>query len=155
MNIINIGIDIDGVINDLSLFHISCGTKFCYEQKINYQLNPYAMDSQDIFNWGKKIDQRFWENYYPQLLICKDFVRPYAADAIKHLSQTNNRIFIITARQDSDLPYMEKRSMRELTEIFLITNNIYYDELILTNNKWEIIHTHKINVMLEDSPNFF
>lgn len=152
---INIGIDIDGVINDLSLFHIACGTKFSYENFISTHINEQLMDSKDILGWSKNIDDIFWEQYYLKLLLYPDFIRPYASDATKCLYDKGHTIYIISSRKDADLPIKEKRSMYILTEKYLKNSKIFYSKLYLTENKWDIINTLNIDIMIEDHPAFF
>ena len=65
---IKIGIDIDGVINDLSLFNITCGIKYSYENLLNVRINHTKMDSMDIFGWDLDIDKDFWQHNYLKLL---------------------------------------------------------------------------------------
>ena len=151
----NIGIDIDGVVNDLSLFHIACGTKFCFENNISFTINEHAMDSRDIFSWGGVIDNIFWENYYLKLLLYPDFVRSYVAHATHILRSYGHKLFIISARKDSDLPYFEKRTMFDLTEMYLHNCKINYNELFLNENKWQLIKRLNIHLMIEDDPLFF
>lgn len=151
----NIGIDIDGVVNDLSLFHIACGTKFCFENNISFKINEHAMDSQAIFSWGSSIDNLFWENYYLKLLLYPDFVRSYVSQATHILRSCGHKLFFISARKDSELPYFEKRTMFDLTEMYLHNCKINYNELILNENKWKLIKRLNIHLMIEDDPLFF
>ena len=39
-----IGIDLDGVITDIARFVIDYGTKFCYENNLEYKLNVGEYD---------------------------------------------------------------------------------------------------------------
>lgn len=60
----NIGIDIDGVINNLDEYHIVEGTKFCYENMLpfNFHINEYKLRNK--FNWDRKMEQQFYlQNY--------------------------------------------------------------------------------------------
>lgn len=152
---INIGIDIDGVINDLSLFHIVCGTKFCYEHSLKIKIDEHAMDSLDIFGWDEHVDNFFWNQYHRKLLLCPDFVRPYASYVTKKLCDGGHKIYIISARKNSDLPNIRNCSMYNLTKKYLENCNIYYNELFLSTNKWELINHLDINIMIEDNPSFF
>lgn len=153
---INIGIDIDGVINDLSQFHIACGTKFCYEKKLYPYICASEMDSTGIFKWPNNVDNQFWKEYYTELIFSKNFIRPYAAEVIESLHKNKHTIYIISARNDNDLPVnVVSRSMYQLTTEYLRINHIYYDELILTSDKWKCISKLNIDIMLEDNPTFF
>lgn len=152
---INIGIDIDGVINDLSQFHIACGTKFCYEQSLCPHICATEMDSMDIFKWTKEVDNQFWQEYYIELISSKNFIRPYVAEIIENLHKNKHKIYIISARDDNDLPVHISKSMYQLTTKYLELNHIYYDDLILNSDKWKCISELNIDVMIEDNPTFF
>ena len=152
---INIGIDIDGVVNDLSLFHIACGTKYCLDHNILYNINNKYIDSADIFQWDICTDQLFWEQYYLDLLLHSKFVRPFVAEVTKSLIDEGHSIIFITARKDEDLPASEARSMFNITSQYLKKNHISYTELVLAQLKEEIIISKHIDIMIEDNPSFF
>ena len=152
---INIGIDIDGVINVLSQFHIACGTKFCYEQGLSPRIRATEMDSMDILKLTKEMDNQFWQEYYTELIISKKYVRPYAAEVIENLHKKKYKIYIISARDDNDLPAHISKSMYQLTTEYLKSNHIFYDDLILTPDKWKSISELNVDVMIEDNPTFF
>ena len=152
---INIGIDIDGVINDLSQFHIACGTKFCYEHSLAHHIYATEMDSMDIFKLTKEMDSQFWKEYYTELIISKRFIRPHAAEVIENLHKMKHKIYIISARNDNDLPVHISKSMYQLTTEYLELNHIFYDNLILTSDKWKYIAELNVDVMIEDNPIFF
>lgn len=153
--LITIGIDIDGVVNDLSLFHITCGTKYCFDHNILYTVNNKYIDSTDIFQWDVRTDQLFWEQYYLDLLLHSKFVRPFAAEVTKRLIDEGHSIIFITARKDEDLPFVEVRSMLNITSQYLKENHISYTELILSQSKDKIIISKNIDIMIEDDPLFF
>lgn len=155
MILIIIGIDIDGVINDLTLFHVSCGTKYCLDNNIAYNITNNYMGCADIFQWDTYTEQLFWEQYYLQLLLYPRFVRPYASEVTKKLIEEGHTLIFITARKDQDLPYKETQSMFDITLRYLQENRIYYSDLILSNSKEEIISSKHINIMVEDNPVFF
>lgn len=152
---INIGIDIDGVINNLSLFHITCGSKFCYENNLDIVINENEMDSLNIFNWNKSIDNLFWQQYYLHLLYYPDYIRPFVSFVTHAFHDKGYNIYIISSRKDADLPHIEKNSMHSITEKYLTNANIFYNAIFLTDNKWERIHALKIDFMIEDNPIFF
>ena len=151
----NIGIDIDGVINDLSLFHITCGTEFCYENNIKTVINEHVMDSRDIFSWDQSIDNIFWEKYYLKLLLYPDFTRFYVPQATHSLRSNGHNIYFISARKDAELPSFEKRTMYDITQMYLHNCNVNYNNLFLSENKWELIKSLDIELMIEDNPSFF
>ena len=45
-----IGVDIDGVFNDIAEWHYSCGFKLCCENNIDREFNPYKYMMEEQFN---------------------------------------------------------------------------------------------------------
>ena len=45
-----IGVDIDGVLNDVGEWHYSCGFKFCIDNDIDRGFNPYKYMIEEQFN---------------------------------------------------------------------------------------------------------
>ena len=150
-----IGIDIDGVVNDLTLFHVTCGTKFCLENNISYNISTNYLDSVDIFHWSSDIDKLFWKKYYLQLLLYSNFIRPFVSDVTKQLIEEGHSIIFITARKNQDLPSQDTHSMFNITSKYLQENHIYYSDIVLSQCKKDIIISKHIDIMIEDNPLFF
>lgn len=155
MILIVIGIDIDGVVNDLTLFHIACGTKYCLENNILYTLVNNHIDSADIFKWNAYTDQLFWKQYYLYLLLRSEFIRPFVSEVTKKLIAEGHLLIFITARKDQDLPSNESQSMFNITARYLQENHIYYTDLVLSQSKEKVIISRHVDVMIEDNPLFF
>lgn len=67
-----------------------------------------------------------------------------------------HEIIIITARKNEDIPLIEKKSMEDITEDWLQQNNFEYDSLKFgQDDKTDIILQNDIQLMVEDSPDFF
>lgn len=113
------------------------------------------MDSTNIFRWSTETDSRFWNEYYMQLLSHTKFIRPFVSEVTKRMLDDGHKIIFITSRMDNDLPTVELESMFQITKKYLIDNYICYTELILSENKQEIILQKNIDVMIEDNPVFF
>lgn len=45
--------------------------------------------------------------------------------------------------------------MYDLTQMYLHNCNVNYNHLILSDNKWELIKSLNIDLMIEDNPSFF
>lgn len=150
-----IGSDIDGVINDLTLFHTACGTKYCYENNIPYNIAKNCMNSIALLQWSSHTDQIFWDEYYLQLLLHSHFVRPFVSEVTKRLIDEGHTLIFISARKDQDLPSHESQSMFKITTEYLKRNHIYYSDLILTQQKDSIIISKHVDIMIEDNPMFF
>lgn len=155
MILIIIGIDIDGVVNDLTLFHVACGTKYCLENNISYNVTNTCLDSIDIFQWTTHTDELFWKRYYLQLLLHSEFIRPFASEVTKQLIEEGHIVIFVTARKEQDLPHQEPQSMFRITQKYLDENHIYYSELVLSQHKEKVITSRNIDIMVEDNPLFF
>lgn len=151
---INIGIDIDGVMNNLEDFYKSYGSKFCYEYNLPFQINDKEYKIRDMFRWNKIIENLFYDTYYDILLSGKQFLHPHVEEVICSLHKSHE-IVIISARTEKKLPKCINKSMEETTKIWLKENNIVYDYLVFSEvNKMQEIIKYKIDVMIEDNPIF-
>ena len=152
-----IGIDIDGVINDLSRFYLECGSRFCYMHHLKHALNPFAYEIYDIFEWTKKEYKAFQSEYFRQLFISTFYVRPFAGEVIRCL-QKKHEIYIITGRSPhlaEQLGFSSAVTTAELSMRWLEDAGIHYDRFFLTNwDKRDVIYRNNINVIIEDSPLF-
>ncbi len=151
---IKIGIDIDGVINNLEEFYKTYGSKFCYENKLPLQIYEEKYKLRDMFNWNKETENLFWETYYDVLLLGRKFLRPHVEEVIHSLFK-NHEIVIISARTEKKLPKCINKSMKETTKLWLKENNIEYDHLVFSGvDKTPYIIEYGIDVMVEDNPAF-
>ena len=81
-----IGVDIDGVLNDIGQWHYSCGFKFCIDNHIKrgFHPNEYMIEKQfeltDIENY------KFWREYIFDLMVSIP-TRPYAGNILKLLKE--------------------------------------------------------------------
>ena len=141
----NIGIDIDGVLNNYNNYQKKEGKKY-FKKKI---INPYGYTLKEIFGVTKEEDQEFWNKHIINY-VTKFKARPKAAKTIKKLHKNGHKIIIITARSHHSI---SSENMRKILIKWLEENSIYYDELIMTNpNKLEICLKKHIDIMIEDSP---
>lgn len=148
----NIGIDIDGVLNNLQDFQFECGTKFCYENDLLFNFNPFAYDIKEIFGWNKKVEKEFYERNYENYLTSSTFLREYSKEVLQILYE-DNTIYIISARVDKDVPSYINYGIYDLTKIWLEKNKIPYHYLIITTfDKIDAIKKNNIHLMIEDSP---
>ena len=94
MILIVIGVDIDGVVNDLTLFHVSCGTKYCLDNNILYTIDDKQMDSVNIFQWTAYTDQLFWKQYYLYLLLRSEFIRPFVSEVTRQIIDEGHTLIV-------------------------------------------------------------
>ena len=131
-----IGIDIDGVLTDISRFYLDYGAKFAFENNISTPLKP------DEYTLQEEIHKKFWEEY-DEFYTKEKYTREFASEIIEKLKQ-KHEIHIITARN---------LVQEEWTRKWLEKNKIYYDNLAFTNKKLEYCKDNNIDLMIEDSTN--
>lgn len=148
----NIGIDIDGVLQNVGDFIFDYGSKYCFNKNINFNINDSEYNEKDIFGISSKEAEEFWKTYLVQYVTSYQ-PRDFAVEVIKKLKENNNNIYIITARNEYGLPDDEEGNMQKLTKEWIKKNKIYYDELIFTSeDKRKVCKENKIDIMIEDSP---
>ena len=141
-----IGIDIDGVLTDISKFYLDYGAKFALEKNIDEIADPDGYEIEDILNLEKGVHKEFWDkydNYYTK----EKYTREFASEIIEKLKNEGNEIYLITARNP------EKEEDECWTTNWLKENNIYYDKLTFTDKKLEYCKNNNIDLMIEDSIN--
>lgn len=148
----NIGIDIDGVLTDMGKWILDYASKYAYENNLGKIINPYSYDTDKMFCWSNEEDYKFWEKYLLDYAK-NEKSRVFADEVIKKLSNDGNKIYIITARYLSNLETDEGKLMRKIVINWLKGNNIYYDEIVFTDeDKREVCINYNIDIMIEDSP---
>ena len=150
-----IGIDIDGVLTDIEQFVIDYISKYCVENKIEYNIGDYNYDYSKTFDITHEHEENFWNEYLEYYAI-NEKARPFASEIINKLREDGHEIYIITARwltnRDDDIG----NKMREIVKNWLDKNKISYDRLIFSKaskeRKSKEIAENKIALMIEDSP---
>lgn len=145
-----IGVDIDGVLNDIGQWHYSCGFKFCMDNNINRGFNPYEYFMEKQFFLTDKENYKFWREYIFDLMVSIP-TRPYAAKIINLLREKGHEIIILSARDNRYLTNQYANTMNFYIEQWLIKNNIEYDEILTgPGNKKDKCLENKIDIMIED-----
>lgn len=155
----NIGIDIDGVLQNIYKFMIEEGTKYCKENNKGSLINPKAYMTYDMFGWDDETDTDFWvKNIF--LYAENGEVISKASENIKKLKQDGHNLCIITARwfsareENKLFPGNVGEKMRNAVKEWLAKNDIIYDNIIFSGeDKSKYIIENNIDVMIEDSPN--
>lgn len=145
-----IGVDVDGVLNNISDWHITYGSKFCLDHHIHRERNMNAYFLCDLFSLTEAERDKFWKPSMIELV--KNIpVRPFAAETIHKLREMGHTIVILTARDNQFLFDEHAGKMDEYTEEWLKKNGIEYDE-ILTGSKSKIdtCLENNIDLMIED-----
>lgn len=149
----NIGIDIDGVLTDLERTTIDFGTKMCIEENwpITMDLSKYW--EVEAFGWTSEQADKFWNKYLVEY-VTQSPARRFAKEIISKLRKEGNKIYIITARDESGMPPEYYGKMQQLTREWLEKYEIEYDKLIFAKDseKIEKCLENNVNIMIEDSP---
>ena len=145
-----IGVDLDGVLNDVAEWHFSCGSKFCLEQNINRGFNPKGYYMEEQFHLTSEENIEFWRQYIFDVLIAIP-VRPYASEVIHKLRKDGHKIIILSARDNQYLINQYDGMMDYYVKAWLDKHNIEYDELVInTSNKREKCLNIGLDLMIED-----
>ena len=149
----NIGIDIDGVLTDLERKTIDYATKLCVEE--NWPININVNEYRDVkaFNWTEEQAEKFWNKYLVKYII-ESPVRTFAPEILAKLQEEGNKIYLITARNESGMQPKYHGKMQQLTKEWLEKQNIKYEKLIFAadEEKLQQCLENKVDVMIEDSP---
>ena len=86
-----IGVDIDGVLNDVGSWHYSCGFKFCIDNNIDRGFNPHKYLMEEQFFLTDEENNKFWKEYIFDLMVSIP-TRPYAAKIISTLKDMGHQI---------------------------------------------------------------
>ncbi|MFR5189903.1 MAG: 5' nucleotidase, NT5C type [Clostridia bacterium] len=146
-----IGIDIDGVLTDEDKFMYDYGTKFCKERQLPMVIKPNQME-EAIFGWDEEISEQFWNTYLVEY-VTRYPARHFAAEVIQKLKE-KHEIYIVTARNEQGLPKEFYGKMKLLTEKWLETQNIHYDDILYTKRGKKLTDCVEkgIQIMVEDDP---
>lgn len=145
-----IGVDIDGVLNNIGEWHYSCGFKYCIENNINRGFQPDKYMIEEQFYLTDEENKRFWKEYIFDLMVSIP-LRPYASTVISTLKEMGYEIVILTARDNRYLTNQYANTMDFYVEQWLAKNNIEYDEILSgPGNKKEKCLKNNIDIMIED-----
>ena len=145
-----IGVDLDGVLNDVAEWHFACGSKFCLENNINRGFNPEGYYMEEQFHLTSDENREFWRQYIFDLLISIP-PRPYASEVIHKLRKAGHKIIILSARDNQFLTGEYNGMINYYVKAWLNKYNIEYDELIInTDNKREKCLSIGLDLMVED-----
>lgn len=149
----NIGIDIDGVLLDFEREAVNLGTKMSVEENWPIDIDLSAYWDIQIFNWNDDQAKKFWDKYFIRYLT-ESPVREFAPEVIEKLQQEGDKIYLITARNEEELPVEHYGKMKQLTKDWLKFHNIKYEKLIFVEDKEKLPQCleNDVAVMIEDSP---
>lgn len=141
-----IGIDIDGVINNVDQLKLDYLYQFCVtrDKKIK-NANGFLISRMTDLT-PKEIEE--FQEYYRPLLLRNAKARPFAAEIIDKLMFEGHQIILFTS---------EKGYGRDHTPIYqwLIKNDIHYHEISFTRRKQYACQDYKIDLMIDDNYTLF
>lgn len=151
----NIGINVDGFLINLSKFQLENGKKFFND---NHYVNGYAYKFREMFNCSQKEEKNFWsKNIWKYSLRAE--CEKGASDTINKLKADGNKIYIFSSRIGAMQNNISGDITRKMLTNWLKKNNIPYDSIIYYNNensakeKYEACLKLNINFMCEDQIN--
>lgn len=151
----NIGIDVDGVLNNIEVFHLNTAAKYfdkAYKIKV---VNNNGFDVRDVFQCTEKQRNQFWLRHIWKYCLAEP-VRTNASDIIRKLHEEGHNIYIITSRVFANRSDLLGMIFRFMLKFWLKNNRIYYDEIYFcsyTNSagdKTAGCEKYKIDIMIED-----
>lgn len=141
-----IGIDIDDTITNSSEVFIEYARLYNKENKINFEIDTTQLDQSKAFGWNKKNQIEFTNKYLPMILTNAKPPKNVVA-IINKLREDGNKILFITARNDK-----ETENVYEITENWLVSNNIQYDKLIVDSKNKEVdCSNNNVDIFIDDS----
>lgn len=147
-----IGIDIDGVINDLERFRADYGSKFGREFGKGHMIAPEQYAIADAFGWETEKRDAFWRSYLIDMVEQKP--RRFVKEILRKLKMEGHEIYILTARNNEGFENSKYDGMMpKFVENWLTKHYLVYDHIVYTNgNKDAYCKEHQIEVMVEDKP---
>ena len=149
----NIGIDIDGVLTNLEREMTDFATKLCVEEGWPIEINLGEYLETKAFNWTEEQVEKFWNKYWIKY-VTETKAKEFASEVIEKLQQEGNKIYLITARDETGMPPEYYGKIQQLTKDWLKSQNIKYEELIFAKDKEKLQRCleNGVTVMIEDSP---
>lgn len=138
-----IGIDINGVINNMDEIKLEYVSKFvsCKGRKLK---NPNAYTMEQMASLSEEEIKEFRDAYQKQFLnIVKS--RPFAGETIRQLKLEGHRIILMTRY------YNDKKDPTPVRN-WLYRNGIVYDQLVFTDRKELACEDWRIQLLIDDSP---
>lgn len=142
----NIGFDVDGVLNDIENFQLKYGVIFFKKKYIeNYYkqhgvrleeadikdsdiiFDPNGYGIKEVFNCTDEEEVEFWTKYTLKFFF--ETAREGMSQAIKRLRSQGNKIYIISSRALTTEDTTKGKLMRLLLTEWLKRNDIEYDDI--------------------------
>ncbi len=142
----NIGFDIDDTITNSSAVFIKYAKEYNIKKNISYSINTNELDQTLAFGWNDENKKEFRELYLERILT-ETIPNSHVLETINEIKNNGHRIYLITARNDNEIP-----NMYEFTKKWLNKNGIYFDELIVNcSDKLLACKEKQIEIFVDDN----
>ena len=148
-----IGVDADGVLNNMSRFHMEYGTKFFRREPVQ----PEAYSVREMFACSSFMEIVYGLVYFTKY--CKEYEpREDASSIIQELNQEGHELHEITARKFVTLRNILGNYSRNMFRTWTKNHNMdfksyqYCSEKFSPRDKWIACHKLSVDVMIEDKP---
>lgn len=143
----NIGIDIDDTLNNLSDILLEYGIKYNKENSINHKIQKDRYDFEGAFGWNKEQEKDFLRKYIGTCL-SQATIKTGAKEYIQKLKAEGHKIFIITARS----PEETVENVKSISEEWLKKNGIEQDKLEMgCEQKVDKCRENEIDIFIDDN----
>ena len=119
----NIGFDIDDTITNSSDVFVKYAKEYNQLRYIDYQINTNELNQSLAFGWNEDNKKEFL-NLYLKKILTETTPNDDSVYVINELKRKGYKVFLITARNDTEIP-----NMYEFTRNWLLLNGINYDKL--------------------------
>lgn len=144
----NIGFDIDDTITNSSKIFVKYAIEYNNLKNIIHPINTNELDQTLAFGWNDKNKKEFKKLYLKKILT-ETTPNKDAIKVINYLKETGNKIYLITARNDSEIS-----NMYEFTKKWLLINKLNYDKLFVNcKSKVSACIENQIDVFIDDNFN--
>ena len=153
-NVMNIGIDLDGVLTDIQKFNLKYAPPYFLNKFNRSVVDPNPYDIRDVFCCPENEYKAYWGRYLLQYAIFEP-ARPKAKETISKLQKDGHIIYIISKRVFTCKKNFMGLLMRTLFRNWLWRNKIPYDAIIFCDNdvpdsKKVACLENNIDVMIDD-----
>ncbi len=147
----NIGIDVDGTLMDISSYMLETGRRYFHREPDD----PAAFDVDAMFSCTHKERTRFWMRHLLRYCTAMPAIDG-AAETIRRLREDGHSIYIVTSRVYTTRSDLIGILFRSLLIRWLKKNGIAYDDIVFCEDTGESklreCQRLHVDVMLDDKP---
>lgn len=153
----NIGIDIDGVLEDYGNYIRTHGAEYFQKRYHMSIVNPAGYSAEEVFGCTRKQSKAFWFRNARRYWTTEPAIKG-SAEVIGKLSGEGHIIHLITGRAFTADKGPQRWISRGLLRRWLRQNGIIYDEIVFcpqkepAPEKLAACKRHRIDTMVDDDP---